>query len=341
MVGSDFSVSARGAMQYLQAKLGFEVWMVTRAAGGEWIVLQAQNSGSGTVPHPCLPWSESLCSRMASGAGPRIAPDAASIPAYSDTRVGEAIFQPPAPVRAYLGVPLTLPDGTFFGTLCAFDPEPQPPHVESELPLLEMVAAMLSGVLAAELRALDAERGRDRAQNELEIDSLTGLFNRLGWERLLDVEQQRRRRFGTPACVAIVDLDGLDAVNEARGRDAGDRLIRRTAKVLAKTVRETDVVARIGGGQFGILGVSGGANTGKLLYERLRKSLEKAGVRASVGMSSQGPAVHLEEVSRAADQTMRDEKISRKLQITMGQMRRLARSRTFPENPRVRGQQSY
>jgi len=307
--------------------------MVTRAEGDSWIVLESDDSGSAIAPHSCLPWEDTLCSRMVAGAGPRIAPDSSSIAAYADKPIGQSIFQPPAPVRAYIGVPLTRQDGTLFGTLCAFDPEPQPREVESELPLLEMVAAMLSGVLAAELRAIDAERGRERAQNELEVDTLTGLFNRLGWDRVLELEQQRCRRFGNPACVVIVDLDGLQALNEARGRDAGDRLIRRTGKVLSKTVRESDVVARIGGGKFAILGVSGGANTGKLLYQRLRKSLEKAGVRASVGMSSQGPAVLLDELSRAADQTMRDDKISRKLQTTMGQMRRIARSRTFPANP--------
>jgi GAF domain-containing protein len=49
------------------------------------------------------------------------------------------------PIGAYIGVPLTYQDGELFGTLCAFDPQPQPPDIENELPLVEMIGKMLSG----------------------------------------------------------------------------------------------------------------------------------------------------------------------------------------------------
>jgi diguanylate cyclase (GGDEF)-like protein len=81
-------------------------------------------------------------------------------------------------------------------------------------------------------------------------DSLTGLYNR----SYFDTELERvsaGRLF--PAGIIVADLNGLKQVNDSRGHQAGDQLITETAALLRSAFRAEDVVARIGGDEYGII----------------------------------------------------------------------------------------
>ncbi len=322
---SDFSSAARGALRYLRSKFGFDLWMITRTEGERSIVLEAVGENYGVIPYASFNWADSFCARMVKGDAPRIAPNSSLVPAYALAEMSQQVA-----IGAYIGVPLTYQDGELFGTLCAFDPKPQPAAIEMELPLVEMIAKMLSGVLAAELRAVDAERTKERLQLESETDPLTGLFNQSGWERMLQVEEQRCQRYANPAYLALMDLDGLASINNSLGHDAGNKLLRRTAKVIRKNVRDSDIIARVGGDEFAILGTPCNPGTAEQIVKRVRKALERAGVRASIGMASRVPALHLGELWTEADQLMFGEKTARKLSSTAGKLLRISRSQTFP-----------
>jgi diguanylate cyclase len=322
---SDFSSAARGALCYLRSRFGFDLWMITRTEGEYAIVLEAVGERHSVAQYSRFKWADSFCARMVTGDAPRIAPDSAAIPAYTTAGIGQQTS-----IGAYIGVPLTYQDGALFGTLCAFDPMPQPPMIESELPLVEMIAKMLSGVLAAELRAVEAERAKERAPIEADTDALTGLFNRRAWDRMLQIEEERCKRYGDPAYLVLMNLDGLQTINNTLGHDSGNKLIRRTAKVIRKNVRESDLVARLGGDEFGVLGTPCNAATAEQIVQRVRKALGRAGVRASIGMSSRVPALQLGELWTEADQLMYGEKTARKLSTTAGKLRRIARAQTFP-----------
>jgi diguanylate cyclase len=323
--GSDFSSTARRALQYLSTKFDFDLWMITRTEGDDWIVLEAEDRWYRIGQHTSFLWADSFCSRMVSGQGPRIAPNSAAVPAYASARLGQLLS-----IGAYIGVPLTCQDGALFGTLCAIDPQPQPESIEEDLPLVEMVASMLSGLLATELKAVEMERAKERAIEEAETDALTGLSNRHAWDRVLAAEEERCRRYGHRASVILADLDGLKSVNDTLGRAAGDRLIRRAGKALRRIVLESDVVARLGSGAFAVLSLQRDGKTSGLYLRTVQRALERAGVRASVGMSSRVPGIHLMELCREADQSMYDDKLSRKMIETVGQWRRVSRSQTFP-----------
>jgi len=68
-------------------------------------------------------------------------------------------------------------------------------------------------------------------------------------ERLVD----RAKRYGEASALLYVDLDGLKMINDTFGHRAGDEALIQVAGMLAKGVRHSDVVARIGGDEFGIL----------------------------------------------------------------------------------------
>jgi diguanylate cyclase (GGDEF)-like protein len=84
-------------------------------------------------------------------------------------------------------------------------------------------------------------------------DSLINLPNRRGFMRDLERLIARVDRYGINAAMLFVDVDGLKMINDTLGHRAGDEALIQVARLLAKGVRHSDVVARIGGDEFGIL----------------------------------------------------------------------------------------
>lgn len=305
----EFETSARAVMAFLRQRLGFDLWMVTRLEGEDGVVLLSDDRGYGVAPGTLFHWADSCCAQMALGNGPRIAPDTARVPAYAGAPLGRRL-----PIRAYIGVPLLRADGGLFGTLCAVDPRPQPAAIVEELPLLEQLADMLSTTLQLELRIAEEARRAERFQAEALTDAMTHLYNRGGWEQLLDAEEERCRRYGHSAAVIMVDLDELKRVNDTQGHAAGDALIVRTALALRQAVREVDIVARLGGDEFGIIGVGCGRAGGYTLRRRVEAELAEAGVRASVGLAQREASGGIKDAWERADQLMYQRKHER-LQI--------------------------
>jgi diguanylate cyclase (GGDEF)-like protein len=81
-------------------------------------------------------------------------------------------------------------------------------------------------------------------------DPLTGLMNRLAYERRLNEEWYRAMRTGTSVCVLVADLDGLKPINDIHGHQAGDAVLKRTASLLEQSLRSYDILARYGGDEF-------------------------------------------------------------------------------------------
>ena len=105
------------------------------------------------------------------------------------------------------------------------------------------------------LRASLAEM-RERL-HELEqladTDTLTPLPNRRRFLRELDRVVSQANRHGTPAAVLYIDLNGLKGVNDRYGHVAGDAALIHVARLLQGLIRTTDIVARIGGDEFGLI----------------------------------------------------------------------------------------
>jgi diguanylate cyclase (GGDEF)-like protein len=84
-------------------------------------------------------------------------------------------------------------------------------------------------------------------------DTLISLPNRRGFMRELERLVDRSRRYEHRAAMLFVDLDGLKMINDTFGHRAGDEALIQVADLLTRGVRRSDVVARIGGDEFGIL----------------------------------------------------------------------------------------
>ncbi|MGW8393053.1 sensor domain-containing diguanylate cyclase [Pseudoduganella sp. HUAS MS19] len=305
---NDFAAASKATMQFLRQRLGFKLWMVTRTDGKDWIVLFADDHGYGVKPGQAYSWAETLCSRMAEGQGPHIAPDVANEPAYAQAPITDHIT-----IGAYVGVPLRRADGTLFGTLCAIDPEPQPERIREDKDMVVLMGELLGGLLEAELAGTEAVRKAERMDVDITRDELTGLYNRRGWDMLMVREDERCRRYGHPACVVSIDLDDLRFYNDTQGYASGDALLIRCSKALKEVTRGSDVVARMGGDEFAMLMVECDYFDAQAMLLRVQETLAGYDVRASIGMAMRKPGIDLEEALAIADAEMYRAKRSRKV----------------------------
>lgn len=274
----DFDVAAASVLSHLRGTTAFDLWAIARVEGGMWnVILTATRRGRIRInPGETRRWEDTPSHAFVSGQATN-APWAEcdhdawrQLPMVAELGIG-----------GYVGAPIYNEDGTLFGTLCGFHPHPISEDASRLLPTVQLLAQLLGTILVTETRAADAARRAERSLATSLVDPVTGLYDRRGWEYLLEAEEARCARAGLPACVAIVDLDGLDRINQEIGRAAGDETLRVTASALRMITRRHDVVARIGGDRFALLLLECGRHDA--VARRLRAALNSAGVRAAVG----------------------------------------------------------
>lgn len=122
----------------------------------------------------------------------------------------------------------------------------------------DVTDTMEVGELVAEISRLRAQVARlqERVESLDELahqDHLVAMPNRRGFERELERLIARVGRYGSKSAMLYVDVDGLKIINDTFGHSAGDQALIQIATLLAKGLRRSDVVARIGGDEFGAL----------------------------------------------------------------------------------------
>ena len=149
----------------------------------------------------------------------------------------------------------------------------------------------------------------DRARR----DVLTGLRNRLAWEEAVAHHSEKPMPIG----VVLADVDGLKATNDARGHDAGDRLLVAIAAAIAEATPAEGgaIAARLGGDEFGILLPGSLAGRTPAIAEALRRSLSGAHgssddllVSASIGYGLARSGATLPFASLEADRGVYNDK---------------------------------
>ncbi|BBL87723.1 diguanylate cyclase [Vibrio rotiferianus] len=116
----------------------------------------------------------------------------------------------------------------------------------------------------------------DQLRKLSEKDGLTGLWNRRKFEEQLTYNANMLERYPeTPtSCLALVDIDHFKRINDERGHDEGDRVIKLVSKVLLQGVRNTDFVARVGGEEFAVIMPHTSAKEAEIVLNRLRIAVD-------------------------------------------------------------------
>ena len=153
-----------------------------------------------------------------------------------------------------------------------------------------------AALLRAEVERLKRELEDARARiAELElradVDPLLDILNRRGFERELKRSLAYVTRYGTPAALLYVDLDGFKAINDRHGHAAGDALLKAVAAELATHVRASDVVARLGGDEFGVLMWNAGEPQALMRARDLETRIEAIGLAHGAAKLTVGASV--------------------------------------------------
>jgi len=159
----------------------------------------------------------------------------------------------------------------------------------------------------AELRSLNRQ-----LEQLSRTDELTGLLNRRCFEERLDAEERRRRRAHRPVAVAMIDLNGLKAINDGFGHAVGDQALVAAATVLRMTARQIDVVARLGGDEFAVLLIECDEEGAHQFAQRLQAAAAGArwhfdqpmGLSLSIGVAGCPPAATARAAVALADNRM-------------------------------------
>jgi len=132
-------------------------------------------------------------------------------------------------------------------------------------------------------KQLDIRAQRDEMRRLAITDPLTGVANRRQLTQTGAIEVKKALRNHYPLSLLMVDIDHFKAINDTWGHPTGDRVIQALARAMAASVRDTDVVGRLGGEEFLALLPGTGAEGAAILANRLRAQVE-----AGLGVTTDG-----------------------------------------------------
>lgn len=152
--------------------------------------------------------------------------------------------------------------------------------------------------LLAHEAAIALERADTLSQltDMAETDPLTGLPNRRAWETCVGEAVSEGRQL----TIAMLDLDHFKQFNDRHGHPAGDRLLKETAALWREQLRVGDLLARLGGEEFGLLLLDSSAEQAREAIERLREQMPHEQT-CSAGFAVQAPGESVEDVMFRAD----------------------------------------
>lgn len=193
--------------------------------------------------------------------------------------------------------------------------------VQDELGNVVFVEAIL-------LEVTDRVQHEQLLQDMALTDEQTGLYNRRAFTSLANQVLRGAERSESGLCLLFCDMDGLKTINDAHGHAEGDRAIREIVGVLKACTRKCDIVARMGGDEFAIIGVEKTFDGGGSLCRRIRAALDDLNSRLglaytlglSVGRSLSGPNSRksLEQLLEEADLDMYQVKKQRRAGCSRG-----------------------
>ncbi len=172
---------------------------------------------------------------------------------------------------------------------------------------IDVMASVLVVVTVVEVLAERNRRLVAQLAEEAQVDKLTGLLNRRGFEKRAELELARARRDHLSLAAVAFDLDLFKHVNDEFGHEVGDQALAHLGEIFRAEMRDTDVLARVGGEEFVALLPNAEIGDAAAFAERVRAAMQVAGgaalptVTVSAGAAVASAPEHLEPLLRSAD----------------------------------------
>jgi len=177
--------------------------------------------------------------------------------------------------------------------------------------IMPTFAGALFGYLLARIKLLG-----EQLEEMAYTDSLTGIYNRLHFNHLLDSEVDKAKRYGEQLSIIFFDIDHFKMINDTYGHPAGDAVLKEIARIISDANRCSDIFARYGGEEFIILTTFTDIKGAMEHAQRLRHDVEQHAfsigqVTASFGVTGFNPSSDsqkslLERADRALYQAKSD-----------------------------------
>lgn len=184
---------------------------------------------------------------------------------------------------------------------------------------VEIVAASMTydGQWFAVGSMRDITRRKKAEQRLLELattDSLTGIANRRHFTEQAQAEVNRSVRYGGVLSMIMFDVDHFKKVNDTYGHDAGDEVLKKLTQTAGQSIRDVDILGRLGGEEFAVLLPETGPDAALEVAGRLRAAVEAAVAETSAGpirftislgvASAKGKSASVAGLLKAADNAM-------------------------------------
>lgn len=123
--------------------------------------------------------------------------------------------------------------------------------------------------------AIDRQQLHEHLKALTFTDALTGIYNRRGFLTLLDQQMALARRIKKGFYLFVIDFDELKQINDTYGHLIGDKALIETAHCLKDSVRQQDVIGRMGGDEFAIIAIHASLDHGDHIKERILDKLNE------------------------------------------------------------------
>lgn len=257
----------RPLLELLELVTGLESTYLTRIddEAGVQTIIFSRNMKTMQIPEGLsVPWGDTLCKR-ALEEGRTYTSDVASC--WGDSVAARALG-----IKTYASTPLYLADNELYGTLCAASQQSQPFTAEGRQ-VLALFAQLIAQQLERERLLEKLKKAIEALERESSTDALTGLPNRRSamaeLQRMFALAERTNQR----VLIAFIDLDGFKQINDTYGHESGDAFLVEVGKRLSAGLRSGDMLGRLGGDEFLVIGLAAPHNAEPTPADAARRRL--------------------------------------------------------------------
>jgi len=185
-----------------------------------------------------------------------------------------------------------------------------------------LIDGHVKGILGIYINITERKKLEEELKKLARFDNLTGSCNRGYGLALLDRQLKLAKRNKAQILLAYLDVDNFKDINDSFGHEEGDKVLKEVVKLLKSTLREIDIICRMGGDEFLLIFPESSEEDSPLIRKRIRKNLVKLNrelkrpykISFSMGFSYYNPdnPQSMDELIKIADKKMYEDKQNKK-----------------------------